>query len=179
MADQADGAGVVRGQAALVRAGPDRDAAVFGGGVVQGQPERQVRRRGNGRVAVVLMPGKFPFAFRLLEDGLVPVQVHVRAEKLGGDGDEFGPRHKRGDLGIVLGEVVREGDLAGPRDAFGPALGGQGFVMAALVAFDQGRHAFHFGRGENILQEKIAVFLVAALLVLGNRRGHGVLLRER
>ncbi len=57
----------------------------------------------------------------------------------------------------MLGQMIRKCDLAGPRNAFGPALRRQRFLVPLLIALNQGRDLVHFVRSEDIFQHKIAL----------------------
>src|SRR5262249_32208822 len=106
VADKTDRAASVGEQTALMRAGQDRDTAVLRRRVVQRQPECQIRAGIHGRVPVILMPRKLLLALRLLEDGLVPVEVDVRPQQTRCDGHELRPEAERFDGGVILREMA-------------------------------------------------------------------------
>jgi hypothetical protein len=108
-----------------VHPGNDPGAAVVDGGVGQGDPAREVLLGLDEVVAVVLVPGEPSGLLGLLVDGLVPVEVGVRPDKVGAEPDEDRMRGERLGGRRPCRQVGRERDR--------PRLG-DGHPLVALPA---------------------------------------------
>src|SRR5688572_2344647 len=104
------------------------------------------------------MPGENLLAFRMFEDGLVPVEIDVRSEKRGGDFDELLPLAKRADGGIVFGEIRIERDLVCARD---PRItfGRESCVYLVLKLFETSAQRSHVRLGKQSLENGEALLL--------------------
>ena len=112
----------VRERATAMETGSDLRTAVRVRRVAEREPDRQVLLRLDVGVAVVLVPREAARLLGLLVDGLVPVEVHVRADEVRAEVDEGRMATQRGELRRACHEVRAEGDGAGLGDHHAAAL---------------------------------------------------------
>lgn len=154
--------GLVVEDAGFVGAGDDPEAAVFDGGVVEGDPGSGEGAVAGGDVDFVLVPGLAGFAAGFDEEHGLHA-FHVRADESGEGLDEgwVGEELFGGGADFV-GEVDAEDFFHHFVIGFGWVGGGVTLDCAIVAPTDRDgllADGFDFGRGEGVLDDEVAVFL--------------------
>ena len=173
-----DGRVRVLQRAFAVGAGHHDDAAVLRCRVIDRDPARQVRLGLDERVAVVLVPQHRLARVRLLVDGLVPVEPHVRADEVATQAREHrmraeGAQHLRARDEVWRDRLrVRTGDTeAAPRLPF------EELLRARFTGCDRIVDLPERVRVERVLDDEEAVFVELLCLRVGDRRERAPVVR--